>query len=117
MAKLANIPAHEYVHPAKLCFVLVHHRSSVAVRRLFATTEQASAVADDVHTEPEPLTKSVEVQTMYRESESQTDPYTPAYVVPKGENPEVLVLSNLGHGKPATHQGRLLPLVRCPLTL
>jgi hypothetical protein len=81
---------------------------SVEVRRLFAATEQSNVVAEDVHIEAEPFTKSVEVQTMYRESESQTDPYTPDYLIPKGENPEVLVLSNLGHGKP-TSQQCLLP--------
>jgi len=52
----------------------------------------------------EPKTKTVEVQTMYRESEAQTDPYTPAYQLKKGDKPEVLALKHLtwGQGLPAT---------------
>jgi len=51
---------------------------------------------------PEPAQKSQEVQTMYRESEAQTVPYTPAYVVQEGEDPEVLLLKDLKfeHGLP-----------------
>ena len=40
-------------------------------------------------------TRDAEVQTMYRESEAQTDPYTPAYVVKEGDNPEILTLKHL----------------------
>ena len=42
-------------------------------------------------------------QSTYRESEAQTDPYTPAYVVPEGTDPEVLMLEHLkfGEGLPA----------------
>jgi hypothetical protein len=47
------------------------------------------------NSEVETLTKDAEVQTMYRESEAQTAPYTPEYVVAKGENPEVLLLKTL----------------------
>jgi hypothetical protein len=52
----------------------------------------------------EPSTKDAGVQTVLRESEAQTDPYTPDYRVREGENPEVLTLSHLtwGHGLPAT---------------
>jgi hypothetical protein len=52
----------------------------------------------------EPKTKDVEIQTMYRESEAQTDPYTPAYKVKEGENPEILSLQHLiyGNGLPAS---------------
>ena len=41
---------------------------------------------------------------MYRESEAQTDPYTPNYQVPEGENPEILTIAHLrwGEGLPAT---------------
>ncbi|CAH8861774.1 unnamed protein product [Trichobilharzia szidati] len=43
------------------------------------------------------------VQTMYRDSEAQTDPYSPPYVVSVGETPETLTLATLGygHGLPA----------------
>ena len=51
----------------------------------------------------EPRTKTVEIQTDYRESEAQTDPYTPNYVIREGENPEVLTLQKLKYsiGLPA----------------
>lgn len=48
---------------------------------------------------PTPLTKTVEVQTDYRDSEAQTDPYTPEYVVRPGSAPELLTLATLSHGK------------------
>lgn len=39
--------------------------------------------------------KDVEVQTMYRESEAQTNPYTPDYVLVDGNIPEILLLKDL----------------------
>lgn len=53
---------------------------------------------------PPPRTRTVAVQTAYRESEAQTDPYTPDYVVPGGGlQPELLTLATFcwGHGLPA----------------
>ena len=44
------------------------------------------------------LTRSVMVQTDYREMETQTDPYTPEYVVLPGSQPEVLTLATLSYG-------------------
>lgn len=48
--------------------------------------------------------KDAGVQTVFRDSEAQTDPYTPDYRVKEGENPEILTLANLtyGDGLPAT---------------
>lgn len=43
----------------------------------------------------EPVIKHAGMQTMYRESEAQTMPYTPAHVVPDGTTPEVLLLKDL----------------------
>jgi hypothetical protein len=43
--------------------------------------------------------KTVGVQTMYRDSEAQTDPYTPDYTVRPGEEPEILTLASLSYGK------------------
>jgi hypothetical protein len=43
----------------------------------------------------ESSTKDIAIQTQYRESEAQTIPYTPAYVIPPGQDPEVLLLKNL----------------------
>lgn len=67
----------------------------------------APTTADDpllpVEEDPEPLTKTVEVQTVYRESEAQTVPYSPEYVLEDGADPEVLMLQGLTHanGLPA----------------
>ena len=46
-----------------------------------------------------PATRTVEVQTDYRDSEAQTDPYTPEYVVNPGSQPELLTLASLMYGK------------------
>ena len=43
----------------------------------------------------EPKTKTAEVQTMYRDGEAQTNPYTPDYIINKENVPEVLSLANL----------------------
>jgi len=52
---------------------------------------------------PTPLTRNVMVQTDYRESETQTDPYTPECVAQPGSSPELLTVANLswGRGLPA----------------
>lgn len=46
-----------------------------------------------------PLTRSVHVQTDYRDSEAQTEPYSPEYVVRPGSQPELLTLASLTYGK------------------
>ncbi|CAM9223040.1 unnamed protein product, partial [Ectocarpus fasciculatus] len=56
-----------------------------------AVTDPNIPIAD----EPEPLTRTTEVQTMYRESEAQTNPYSPEYVLAPGARPEVLLLQSL----------------------
>jgi len=48
-----------------------------------------------VEHEPEPLIKNAEVQTIFRDSEAQTIPYTPEYTIPGDTDPEVLLLKNL----------------------
>ena len=47
----------------------------------------------------EPRTKTTEVQTVFRESEAQTNPYTPDYIINKENVPEVLSIANLQFGK------------------
>ena len=47
----------------------------------------------------EPKTKVAEVQTVFRESEAQTNPYTPEYIIDKDNVPEVLSIANLRFGK------------------
>ena len=42
-----------------------------------------------------PLTRTVYVQTDYRDSETQRDPYSPAYVVRPGSQPELLTLATM----------------------
>ena len=43
----------------------------------------------------EPLSRTVEIQTDYRESGTQTDPFTPDYVIERGQTPEVLQIAHL----------------------
>merc|ERR1719310_2715006 len=59
---------------------------------------------DGMATMPEPKTKTVATQSVYRESESQTDPYSPEYFVKPGQVPEVLTLTHLTYnqGLPVT---------------
>jgi hypothetical protein len=61
--------------------------------------EKRKASPRDINEQP---TKEVEVQTMYRESEAQTTPYSPDYIVPKGHNPEILELAEYGVGMAAS---------------
>ncbi|KAJ3413697.1 Cilia- and flagella-associated protein 91 [Chytridiales sp. JEL 0842] len=64
----------------------------------------APVVATIVERPVTPPTKTVAVQTIYRESEAQTDPYSPEYVLPAGQQPpELLALATLtwGAGLPA----------------
>lgn len=53
---------------------------------------------------PEPKTKTTEVQTVFRESEAQTDPFSPPHVFDKNNVPEVLSISNFkfASGLPAS---------------
>lgn len=40
--------------------------------------------------------RTVGTQSLYRENEAQTEPYSPDYVIPEGTNPEILTLAKLG---------------------
>lgn len=44
-------------------------------------------------------TRGMGCQTMYRENECQTDPYTPDYIVEEGHQPEVLAIMELRYGE------------------
>jgi len=46
-----------------------------------------------------PPYRTAMTQTDYRDSEAQTDPYTPEYVVRPGSQPELLTLATLSYGK------------------
>ena len=47
----------------------------------------------------EPRIKTVEIQTVFRDSEAQTDPYSAKYVFDKENPPEVLQIIDLTYGK------------------
>jgi len=47
----------------------------------------------------EPKTKAAEVQTIFRDSEAQTNPYSPEYIIDKENVPEVLSIANFMFGK------------------
>lgn len=68
---------------------------------LAASGENPMVVEEEV---AEPDAKTVGVQTIYRESEAQTVPYTPQYFVPEGATPEVLLLKGFtaGNGLPVS---------------
>merc|ERR1719198_2726168 len=53
---------------------------------------------------PESRTKTVGTQSVYRESETQTNPYSPDYFIVPNQVPEVFTLTHLtyGAGLPAT---------------
>ncbi|XP_026151507.1 cilia- and flagella-associated protein 91 [Mastacembelus armatus] len=70
---------------------------------IFALPKEEFVINDRMNAEPQP-TRTVAVQTDYRESETQTDPYSPEYVIKPGTSPsELLQLAVLtwGHGLPA----------------
>jgi len=46
---------------------------------------------------PEPAAREMATQSDYRESEAQTDPFSPEYSLPPGEAPELLALAGLTH--------------------
>lgn len=50
------------------------------------------------------LTKTVGIQTVFRESEAQTDPYSPEFIIKAGEDPEILSFKyfTYGNGLPAS---------------
>lgn len=49
--------------------------------------------------EEQPLVKTVETQTIFRDSEAQTDPFTPDYVIERGQTPEVITIADLQYGR------------------
>ncbi|KAH8073877.1 hypothetical protein JL721_2424 [Aureococcus anophagefferens] len=81
---------------------MVPHLDAVAPGVLLAPTAEATPLDDA----PESRVRDATVQTKYRESEAQTDPYSPEYVIPPGESPQILMLKGLSHerGLPAGEQ-------------
>ena len=68
--------------------------SAIAPQILLAPTTAEDPLLPE-ETRVEASVKDVEVQTAYRESEAQTVPYTPNYIVTGAADPEVLLLKNL----------------------
>jgi|Transcript_56702 hypothetical protein len=68
------------------------------------TATKGRALGASITTGPEPKTKTVGTQSVYRESEAQTNPYSPDYFIVPNQVPEVLTLTHLtyGAGLPAT---------------
>ncbi|GMH51742.1 hypothetical protein TrRE_jg390 [Triparma retinervis] len=74
---------------------IVPHLHAVAPEVLLAPTAKENPLVPSMEND-EPLTKAVGVQTKYRDSEAQTAPYTPQFVVNESvEEPEVMMLDNL----------------------
>jgi len=66
--------------------------------------QKSAMLTDGASAMPEPASKTVGTQSVYRESEAQTDPYSPDYYIVPNQVPEVLALTHLmyGAGLPAT---------------
>lgn len=73
---------------------------SVPPEVLLAPTndEEVNPLVPVMEVEETGATRSVGVQTKFRESQTQTDPYTPDYTVRPGAEPEILTLATLSHG-------------------
>lgn len=67
-------------------------------REAFVGSGTAAADGGSQTPRASPNTRSIECQTMYRESDTQTDPYTPDYFVEEGQQPEVLAIMELRYG-------------------
>eukprot|EP01137_Pigoraptor_chileana_P011280 Opistho-2@61878 len=83
---------------------IVPYMTALPPEVLLQATEAVDPLAPPQQRPPTPPTRTVGVQTMYRESEAQTDPYTPEYTVRPGAQPELLTLATLSYGRglPAT---------------
>jgi hypothetical protein len=84
---------------------IVPYLEAVPPEVLLAAPPEMDMLLDGPVTRPTAVgaKRTVGVQTMYRDGEAQTDPYTPDYTVRPGEEPEVLTLATLNHnnGLPA----------------
>jgi hypothetical protein len=79
---------------------MVPHLDPVAPGVLLAPTLEHDPLATPMDDMPESRCRDAQVQTKYRESESQTVPYSPEYVVPPGESPQVLMLKAEPRARP-----------------
>eukprot|EP01135_Chromosphaera_perkinsii_P012450 Nk52_evm61s2657 gene=Nk52_evmTU61s2657 len=83
---------------------IIPYMTSIPAEVLLSESFEEAASLKPRSVKPKtPLTKTVGTQSLYRESEAQTDPYSPEYVIKPGEHPELLTLATLSweHGLPA----------------
>lgn len=65
----------------------------------FRSQEIEQEKLKELNQPPASFTKTIAIQTDYRDGEAQTDPYTPEYVVKPGTQPELLTLITLSFGR------------------
>ncbi|RLN63892.1 hypothetical protein BBJ28_00024595 [Nothophytophthora sp. Chile5] len=90
---------HLQAEPPEVLLAPAYASPTSPVKRRRESGHASSAVAADVI---EGSTRSVGIQTVYRDSEAQTDPYTPDYTVQKtatGAIPEIAGLAGLSHAR------------------
>ncbi|XP_030614578.1 cilia- and flagella-associated protein 91 isoform X2 [Archocentrus centrarchus] len=83
---------------------LIHFAQQIPPSVVYALPREDFETSDKSNAEQQPTHFTVGVQTDYRESEAQTDPYSPEYVIQPGTTPsELLQMAALtwGHGLPA----------------
>jgi len=71
---------------------------------MYAMKTGGNRIPDGTAMVAEPKTKTVGTQSVYRESDAQTDPFSPEYYIAPDQVPEVLTLTHLtfGRGLPAS---------------
>lgn len=90
-----------FARPNKQMLSTIPHIVQYAMR---SAPQTAMATQKGAVPMVEPSTKTVGTQSMFRESEAQTDPYSPEYYIVPNQAPEVLTLMHLTYnsGLPAT---------------
>ncbi|CAH8637797.1 unnamed protein product [Dicrocoelium dendriticum] len=88
-----------FTHHAFLAKTFIHGTSKAVDMAINEMTAGHEILVDNLLSPSVKQLANKAVQTRYRESEAQTEPYSPPYVVNVGETPEVLTLATLGLGK------------------
>eukprot|EP00397_Hematodinium_sp_SG-2012_P015001 GEMP01015270.1.p1 GENE.GEMP01015270.1~~GEMP01015270.1.p1 ORF type:complete len:677 (+),score=169.00 GEMP01015270.1:86-2116(+) len=81
---------------------LIHTMSAAPHIIMYEIKEQQKQTRQQAPEEP---TRTIGTQSVYRESEAQTDPYAPEHTIPPNAVPEILTLAHLtyGNGLPASN--------------
>jgi len=109
-AQATSSDAHQVTGPHRHKFFMPPYRQflgampHIVMYAMKSGQKRGGMLTEAASTVPEPASKTVGTQSVYRESEAQTNPYTPDYYIVPNKVPEVLTLQNLtyGHGLPAT---------------